>query len=321
MELAPGLHQIRSPLGPRYLFQYLLAGERHLLVDTGMHDTPEAVTRPYLQSLGLHTTDLTWVAITHADVDHFGGNGTLKAMAPQAQFMCHQADARWVESRQRILAERYQAFKAEHGIEYDSDTWDWIGSGFSSTDVPLDIELSGRERLRLGPKLQVEVLHLPGHSNGHIGFYCAEGRWAIITDAALGEGLVDVDGNLIAPPPYFNLPGYLKTLDLLDSLGLNMLLTAHYPIMRGEAVRQFLTLSRQFVHRLRAAVVQTLAEARTHMTLREITHESNARTNRFTVMAVELTGPVLAHLQELEQAGAALRTVRSGKPAWSWGPR
>ena len=54
VEVAPGIHRIESPLGARFMAQYVLAGDaRTLLFDTGMADTPTGVLRPYLESIGL----------------------------------------------------------------------------------------------------------------------------------------------------------------------------------------------------------------------------------------------------------------------------
>ena len=55
--------------------QYLLIGEeRAVLVDTGLAGTPEAVIVPYLERVGLSVDDVDEVIISHADVDHCGGN-------------------------------------------------------------------------------------------------------------------------------------------------------------------------------------------------------------------------------------------------------
>ena len=41
MEVAPGIHRIDSPLGARFMAQYVLTGDaRTLLFDTGLPDTP-----------------------------------------------------------------------------------------------------------------------------------------------------------------------------------------------------------------------------------------------------------------------------------------
>ena len=99
MEVAPGIHRIEGDLGERYVCQYLLAGEeRWLLVDTGLRDMPEQVVAPYLATLGRSLGDLDDVLISHADVDHCGGNRALRAAAPAARVLCGEADRTWIES-------------------------------------------------------------------------------------------------------------------------------------------------------------------------------------------------------------------------------
>ena len=102
MEVAPGIHRIEGDLGERYVCQYLLVGdERTLLVDTGLRDMPEQVIAPYLATLGRSLADLDDVLISHADVDHCGGNRALRDAAPDARLLCGEADRAWIESQRR----------------------------------------------------------------------------------------------------------------------------------------------------------------------------------------------------------------------------
>ena len=106
MEIAPGIHRIESSLGVRFMAQYLLVGEaRRLLVDTGLEDTPAAALRPYLASIGLELEAIDDVVISHADLDHSGGNRALRALHPRARFACHELDRRWIESNHALVAE------------------------------------------------------------------------------------------------------------------------------------------------------------------------------------------------------------------------
>src|SRR5512133_2633746 len=108
MEVAPGIHRIEGDLGERYVCQYLLVGEeRALLVDTGLRDMPAQVIAPYLATLGRSLADLDDVLISHADVDHCGGNRALRAAAPAARVLCGEADRAWIESNGAMLAENY----------------------------------------------------------------------------------------------------------------------------------------------------------------------------------------------------------------------
>jgi glyoxylase-like metal-dependent hydrolase (beta-lactamase superfamily II) len=90
MEIAEGIHRIESDLGERFMCQYALAGrDRVVLVDTGIADTPERAIDPYLKGVGLEPG---LVVISHADVDHSGGNRSFRARHPDAVFACHELD-------------------------------------------------------------------------------------------------------------------------------------------------------------------------------------------------------------------------------------
>jgi len=310
MEVAPGVHRIESVLGPRPFSQYLLSGERTMLVDTGVAETPQKVILPYLGGIGLDPAGLDFVLNTHADVDHFGGNAEVRGAAPRAVFCAHGADVAWIESRERILRERY-GWYAAHDVDYAPETKEWLGDALGP-DVPVDLRLVGGERFRLGPNLVVEVLHLPGHSPGHVGLWEPSSGTAIITDAALGNGLLDMEGNVISPPPYFDVAAYEGSVRLLRDLSPRRLLTAHYDVMEGEQVDRFLESSAEFVGRARRAVSGALAE-RGEVSLRGLLEATNPELGPFTVMENELAGTLRAHARELVAAGQA--TEVPGEPA------
>ncbi len=186
MLVAPGIERIESILGPRPFAQYLLHDERALLVDTGTAATPHDVILPFLAAHGLPPERLDWVCVTHADVDHCGGNLAMRAAAPRAIFCAHHADAPWIEDHDCIFRERYGWYAAED-VDYDAATYAWLHAALPAT-MPLDLRLTGGERFRLGRRLTVDVLHLPGHSPGHIGLWEASSRTAIIMDAANADG-------------------------------------------------------------------------------------------------------------------------------------
>ena len=313
LEVAPGIHRIESVLGPRPFSQYLLRGERSLLVDTGVAGTPESVILPYLDATDLGPGDLDFVLNTHADVDHFGGNASIRAWAPLAVFCAHGADVPWIEDRERILRERY-GWYAAHDVDYSPGEKDWL-QGAMGPNVPMDLRLSGGESFRLGPELVVQVIHLPGHSPGHVGLWEPTSRTAIITDAALGSGLYDMVGNVISPPPYFDVAAYEGSVRWLRSLSPQRLLTAHYEVMEGDDAVRFLEESTTFIERARRAVADALAE-HGDLTLRGLLEISNPQLGPFTVMENELAGTLCAHLRELVAAGRAEEVPGEGLPAW-----
>jgi glyoxylase-like metal-dependent hydrolase (beta-lactamase superfamily II) len=314
-EVAPGIYRIESTLGPRPFAQYLLRDERSLLVDTGIASTPDEVILPACRELGLDPADLDYVLISHADVDHFGGNASIRAAAPRAIFCAHVADCDWIGDRERILRERY-GWYAAHGsdADYDADTKDWLRNAMGP-DMPVDLHLIGGEVFRLGPRLSVEVLHLPGHSLGHVGLWDAVSRSAIITDATLGAGLLNNEGEVIHPPPYMLLEEYEATVRRLQQLAPERLLTAHYAVMEGAQVDRFLSESLAFVARARSAIEEAI-ETSDEVTIAGLLDTLNPVLGPFTSMANELGGPIRAHLQELVASGRIEEMPDRQPPTW-----
>jgi glyoxylase-like metal-dependent hydrolase (beta-lactamase superfamily II) len=314
-EVAPGIYRIESILGPRPFAQYLLREERSLLVDTGITTTPDEVILPAFRELGLEPAGLDYVLISHADVDHFGGNAAMRAAAPRAIVCAHVADCDWVGDREQILLQRY-GWYAAHGpdADYDADTKDWLRNALGP-DVPVDLHLAGGEVFRLGPHLSVEVLHLPGHSPGHIGLWDPSSRSAIITDAALGAGLLNNEGDVIHPPPYMHLEEYEATVRLLQQLAPERLLTAHYAVMEGAEVERFLGESLAFVARARSAIEEAI-EASHEVTIAGLLTALNPVLGPFSSMANELGGPIRAHLQELVASGHLEEIPGRQPPSW-----
>jgi glyoxylase-like metal-dependent hydrolase (beta-lactamase superfamily II) len=301
-EIAPGIHRIESVLGPRPFSQYLVRGERTLLVDTGIKETPGDVILPFLGDAGVDPAALDLVLLSHADVDHFGGNEAVRAVAPRALFCAHAVDVPWISDRERILRERYGWYTA-HGIGYPPDTAAWLRDAMGA-DVPIDVALTGGEAIRLGADLTVHVLHLPGHSGGHVGLWEPRSRTAIVQDAVMAKGLLDTEGRVIHPSPYFDAAAYDASARLLMSLEPERLLTAHYPVIEGTDVDRFLDDTVEFVREAREAVEEILLEER-ELTLARTLELADARLGPFTSMPNELAGPLRTHLRELVAAGRA----------------
>ena len=304
-EIAPGIHRIESLLGPRPFSQYLVRGERTLLVDTGVKETPGDVILPFFDDAGVDPAGLDLVLVSHADVDHFGGNESVRAAAPRALVCAHVADVPWIAGRERILRERYGWYTA-HGIGYPPDTAAWLREAMGA-DIPVDVGLTGGEVLRLGADLAVHVLHLPGHSAGHVGLWEPRSRTAIVQDAVMAKGLLDTEGRVIHPSPYFDAAAYEASARLLMSLEPERLLTAHYPVIEGTDVDRFLDDTVEFVRDAREAVEEILLAER-ELTLARTLELADARLGPFTSMPNELAGPLRAHLRELVAAGRAVES-------------
>ncbi len=317
MEVVQGIHRIESTLGPRPFSQYLVLGERSMLVDTGIVTTPDDVILPYFRDVGLDPEALDYILISHADVDHFGGNAAMRVASPRAVFLAHEIDSDWIGDRERILRERY-GWYAAHGpkADYDAETKAFLRAALGD-DVPVDVRLQGGEIIRIGPELSVMVINGPGHSAGHVGLWEPATRTAIVIDGVLGGGLLNFEGEIIHPPPYFDAPVYEATVARVKALRPERLLTAHYAIMEGQQVDEFLELSGAFVKRARAAVEITLREDQ-EATLASMLEALTTELGPFTSFPNELAGPLRAHLRELVAIGRAEVVPMADPQRWRW---
>src|SRR5262249_10901616 len=151
----------------RRFAQWLVVGdERLLLFDSGIDGTIAEHVIPALAELGRTPADITDVLISHADVDHYGGNAQLRRVAPPAQTRAAARARRWLESWAVISRERYGWYRG-FGLDYDAATWAWLQNA-AGADTPLDGTVADGEVLDLGA-IAVEVPALPGHSPGHLG--------------------------------------------------------------------------------------------------------------------------------------------------------
>ena len=133
-----------------------------------------------------------------------GGNRALRDLHPGARFACHELDRRWVESNEALVAENYLWHEA-YGFDEPDEAGRAELRASCGGDAPIDTGLRGGETIRLGDGWRVEVLHLPGHTFGHLGIWDPRSRAAIVIDAVLERGIYGRDGALLIPPRVYDL--------------------------------------------------------------------------------------------------------------------
>ena len=318
MEIVPNIHRIQAPLGDRFVCVFALVGsEATLMVDTGLKETPKALIEPYFAENNLDLGKVRYVAISHADFDHNGGNGELKVIAPNALFFCHKLDQVMIEDINAMISDRYNAWEAEHGFPSDAATDDWIRD--NTSDIPMDMLVSGGERLHLGDGWWVDVLHTAGHSLGHISIYDPNSKTAIIADAALQNSVRTAEGKPAFPPTYRFLDTYQATIQRFQGIQIDTLLTSHYPAYQGDDVAEFLGESLSYTHRVDAALEATLSGAGKALTLKEIIADIHAGIGDWPEGAeMFLNFPLTGHLEQMELARKVRLGKRDGIVTYEW---
>ena len=265
MELYDHVYQVQSLYGGRNLFQYLFVGDNVVLADTGIAETPEKVVFPFMDKLALPPEKLTLAVTTHADLDHQGGNNAIKRQSPRTLLTCGEADRELVESPRQLYDVRYNFLRENHDVGFDRDPAPDAGR-----QRKMDATFSGGERIRLGDDWDLEVLHVPGHSHGHLALYDAKHKAAFVGDAIHGRGCPKAAGGMAIPVTYYYVDLYLSTLRYFESLDIEHLYSGHWPNMQGEEVRDFISESRQTVELIDRAIIASLTKQRAGLTMKEL---------------------------------------------------
>ena len=310
MQLYDRVHQVQSLFNGRNLFQYLFLGVNTVLVDTGIAETPTKVIFPYMDGLGLPPGKLTATVTTHADLDHQGGNDSIKASSPHTLLACGEADRELVEDPRKLFDKRYNFLREDHEVGFELHPHPDAGRLRR-----MDVTFSGGEKIRLTDDWHLDVLHVPGHSHGHLALYDPKNKTAFVGDAIHGRGCPKAQGGMAIPVTYYYVDIYLSTLHFFESLEINTLYSGHWPVMTGEEIRDFISESRQTVELFDRVIISNLQKVRAGLTLKELIDAVSNAVGEWPKDSWSLAMfPVNGHLERLEQLHK-VQCVRGIRPA------
>lgn len=302
--ITDGVHRIDTPLGDRVCSVVLfVGGDCAVLYDTGVDGTVSEYVVPYLARLGVSPQGVHHIVISHCDVDHFGGVCDAHDCLPSARIAAHEMDADAIGDYDVYERDRARGFIEPYGVDEDPEVLAWARSVTCSR--PVDDVLHGGESIDIGGRT-LDVLHVPGHSRGHLAIFDRTEGVLAIADAALGRHVPLADGRAAFPPTYRYLDDYRTSISLMSTLGAAQVLAAHEPTFSRPAAAEFFTASLQFTGRLDKAVFRVLAAS--PATLAEVLAQVNGSVGDWPVAgtAKALAFPVAAHLER----GVAHGTVR-----------
>ena len=278
---------------------YLFAGrEWSLLFDVGVDGTAQKDLVPYLSGTGLDPKRIRWAVISHADVDHFGGVASLRELNPDTICVAHRLDADLVSDYATYEARRARGFREPWGLDESPEGLAWTRS--VTREGPMDMAVTGGERVGLGGGWELEILHVPGHTYGHLAIFDPRSRALVVADAVLGDMVPHADGRPAFPPTYRYVESYLATIGRCEALRPEVLLTAHYPTMPSDAASDFLARSRMFVEKVDEVVLDELDRAGgIGLTLHDLLARANPRLGSWPSEGTEvaLAFPVVGHLE------------------------
>lgn len=226
------IHRISVPtpyrIGP--VNCYLVKNRPYTLVDPGPETSAaKKALLEGLAALGVKTPDIARVVLTHSDSDHSGLARWLNEESGAAVYL-HELERRKLAFDYDYYRER-MPFLREAGLPLK--VLKEILEDFDPVVKPV-LPRSGVEALQGGETLhfeggRLEVLHLPGHSGGHICLYDPDGSNFLAGDFILRH---------ITPNPIMEadpadgrrtpaLTQYLEGLEVLERLAPGLILPGH----------------------------------------------------------------------------------------------
>ena len=302
------VYRIQAPYTGNAVHLYLVRGAKLALIDSGARDSPEVAVQPALRELGLDWSDLDYLINTHGHKDHLGGNGEVKAAAPQVHISLHEADldlAGGPEAHLRSPTDTSAMLsllgREDLLPEYEVTLRQVVGNA-----VGIDRELTDGDVVDLGDDVRLTVVHTPGHTAGSVCFFWEAAGTLFTGDAVQGQGWRP------GVTPIYHDVVYVDSINRIGDLGASTLCLGHTfwggvlndPIRRGPEIDETLQASREASAAIdraagraleqhgREASFATLAEA----TFREMAFDLSVRFDRDTIVPAGSAGAIRAHL-------------------------
>ena len=234
-QIADGIYQVQLPLPfeLRIVNCYLLRdGDGWTIVDSGLNYPPgRAAWLAAFDALGIRDESIARIILTHAHPDHYGMAGWLadRSGAPVLLSPIEQAFAARVWDGGEPVIQAVAALFQQHGMPDDL-----IAAVRDQMAVvrPMTRPLAKTTALAPGAHLRIgtrdfQAISTPGHSDGHLAFYCAEERLLLCGDTVLIKITPNIslwpDGR---PDP---LADFIRTLDDLEQISVDLALPGHGP--------------------------------------------------------------------------------------------
>ncbi|HEV8580608.1 MAG TPA: MBL fold metallo-hydrolase [Thermoanaerobaculia bacterium] len=226
----PGLYGIRGVMSVCHL---LVEGERAWLLDTGMVGEPVLIRR-LLRRLGLAPRSIEAILLTHGHLDHAGNLAELKEWTG-ARVYGHPAEQQHVDG----------CYPYEGAARWCGRLESLGRRAFRYRSALIDEPIGEGHLLPFWGGLR--VVHLPGHTDGHCGFY-SERRDLLFS----GDLFASYFFNTHLSPRIFTSKPELMPASLRRALDLDprWIVPNHYDFLNGALHKQrYVKLCRRVLDR------------------------------------------------------------------------
>lgn len=323
MEIVAGVHQLKIPFPEgmeRFTNAYVIEGSKgNILVDCGW-DSSEAVWafREELRLERLSFDDINWIVVTHIHPDHFGLAAKLRELCG-AKIVMHRLEASLIDSRYvdyRQLAEELEDMLVSNGVPSEEAARMREASARTArfvTPTHPDVLVEDGDTISNGT-FQLEMLHTPGHSPGHICLYDARKRRLFCGDHVMFDAVPRIG---VHPQSGSDPAGdYARSLEYVLEKPVSFVFPGHGPVFNSLMIR-----SEEIIRR-HAAMQRQIADVLDDglKTACDIAHEIGWRTGEGDVSYDDLgfrerraaVCEVIAWLRRLVEEGKVAALERNG---------
>jgi glyoxylase-like metal-dependent hydrolase (beta-lactamase superfamily II) len=237
VQVAEGIYQVQLPLPfpLRIVNCYLLRDDTGwTVVDTGLnYPDGQAAWQAAFAELDIDPRSITRILLTHAHPDHYGMAGWLAELsgAPVYLSPAEQAFAERVWHDGDAAYRAVTAFFQAHGMPaaLAAEVYANMAALRPMTQpTPRTIALEPGARIAIGRRV-FRAIPTPGHSDGHLAFYCAQERLLVCGDTVLTKITPNISlWPYGRPDP---LADFLQSLHMLAGLDVAMALPGHGPVI------------------------------------------------------------------------------------------
>ncbi len=228
---------------------YVVPGETVAVIETGPATVAKNLTEG-LASLGIGPEDVGYFVGSHIHLDHAGGAGDLVDVFPKATIVVHAEGARHMVDPEKLMRSAYRVF----GSRLD----ELFGP---LRPVPSDrlLAVDEGDSLDLGRGRILKIFYAPGHARHHIAVQDSETGVLFVGDSM---GVYLPEAGVVrpaTPPPDFDLPLSLQTLDRYRELGPSGMYLTHFG--KAPADRDLLAQARERLVRFGEIIEEALRES------------------------------------------------------------
>ena len=170
MRIGEYVHQIRidfqvTPEVQRYVYVYLLIGEKCCLIDAGAAGS-EAVISAYMKKLGRDISEIKALFLTHAHPDHIGAVAAIKKISG-CEVYASEKERRWIEDidtqyKERPIPNFYRLVE---------------------NSIKVDHSIKEEQNVEVQRWMTLQVMETSGHSDGSLSWLWNEQKILFCGDA------------------------------------------------------------------------------------------------------------------------------------------